>query len=341
MVWDESGKSYVDMLGGIAVNAARPRPPGRGRGGDPADRDPRPCLQPLRGRADGGPGRGAAGPGRPPGAGRSSPTPAPRPTRPPSSSPGGPGAPTWSRPRGAFHGRTMGALALTGQPAKADPFRPLPGDVTHVPYGDVERARRGGRRRDTAMVILEPIQGENGVIVPPAGYLAAAREITAAARRAARARRGADRHRPYRPLVRPPGRRRRARTSSPWPRGSAAGCRSAPAWSSATAADLLGPGSHGSTFGGNPVCLRGRAGGARHDRERGPARPREAARRAAAARHRGAGPSAGRRGAGRRAAARYRAHRAGLGRASPTTLRAAGLPRPTPSSPTRSGWPRR
>src|SRR5581483_11510166 len=38
---------------------------------------------------------------------------------------------------GGFHGRTMGALALTGQPAKADPFRPLPGDVVHVPYGDV------------------------------------------------------------------------------------------------------------------------------------------------------------------------------------------------------------
>ncbi|MEU7426487.1 acetylornithine transaminase [Streptomyces sp. NPDC040750] len=80
---------------------------------------------------------------------------------------------------GGFHGRTMGALALTGQPAKQTPFRPLPGDVTHVPYGDAQ-ALAAAVTEETALVIIEPVQGENGVVVPPAGYLKAARAITAA-----------------------------------------------------------------------------------------------------------------------------------------------------------------
>ncbi|MGV9316174.1 acetylornithine transaminase [Streptomyces sp. NPDC003691] len=80
---------------------------------------------------------------------------------------------------GGFHGRTMGALALTGQPAKQEPFRPLPGEVTHVPYGDAE-ALRAAVTEDTALVVIEPIQGENGVVTPPKGYLTEAREITRA-----------------------------------------------------------------------------------------------------------------------------------------------------------------
>ncbi|MFJ3787493.1 acetylornithine transaminase [Kitasatospora sp. NPDC090091] len=80
---------------------------------------------------------------------------------------------------GGFHGRTMGALALTGQPAKQAPFLPLPGDVTHVPFGDVE-ALRAAVTTETAAVFLEPIQGENGAIPLPDGYLVAAREITRA-----------------------------------------------------------------------------------------------------------------------------------------------------------------
>ncbi|MER6085709.1 acetylornithine transaminase [Streptomyces sp. NPDC001833] len=80
---------------------------------------------------------------------------------------------------GGFHGRTMGALALTGQPAKQDPFRPLPADVTHVPYGDPQ-ALAAAVTEETALVVIEPVQGENGVVVPPAGYLKAARAITAA-----------------------------------------------------------------------------------------------------------------------------------------------------------------
>ena len=78
----------------------------------------------------------------------------------------------------AFHGRTMGSLALTGQPSKQEPFAPLPGDVTHVPYGDVD-ALRLAVDDQTAAVFLEPIMGEGGVVTPPAGYLVAAREITA------------------------------------------------------------------------------------------------------------------------------------------------------------------
>jgi acetylornithine aminotransferase len=70
----------------------------------------------------------------------------------------------------------MGALAVTGQPAKRAPFEPLPGPVTFVPYGDVD-ALRDAVDGTTASVILEPVLGEAGVVVPPAGYLEAARQI--------------------------------------------------------------------------------------------------------------------------------------------------------------------
>jgi acetylornithine aminotransferase len=76
-----------------------------------------------------------------------------------------------------FHGRTMGALSLTGQAAKADPFRPLPGDVTFVPYGDTA-ALAAAVDETVAAVILEPIQGEAGVVVPPPDHLLQARRLT-------------------------------------------------------------------------------------------------------------------------------------------------------------------
>ncbi|MBV8179735.1 MAG: acetylornithine transaminase [Mycobacterium sp.] len=77
-----------------------------------------------------------------------------------------------------FHGRTMGALALTGHPEFSRQFAPLPGELTHVPYGDVD-ALASAVTDETAAVFLEPIMGEAGVVVPPAGYLVAARRITA------------------------------------------------------------------------------------------------------------------------------------------------------------------
>jgi acetylornithine/N-succinyldiaminopimelate aminotransferase len=77
---------------------------------------------------------------------------------------------------GSFHGRTMGALSLTGQSEKRDPFKPLIKDITHVPYGDMGAMLKKVSKK-TAMVIVEPIMGEAGVIVPPHGYLQALREL--------------------------------------------------------------------------------------------------------------------------------------------------------------------
>ena len=78
--------------------------------------------------------------------------------------------------QGAFHGRTMGALSMTGQPSKREPFLPLLKGIKHVPFGDIKTMRRAITAK-TAMVILEPIMGEAGVIVPPEDYLAQVREL--------------------------------------------------------------------------------------------------------------------------------------------------------------------
>lgn len=76
-----------------------------------------------------------------------------------------------------FHGKTLGALSLTPRAHYQDPFRPLVGDVAHVPYGDV-RALESTLDAGTAALILEPVQGEGGIVVPPPGYLRAARALT-------------------------------------------------------------------------------------------------------------------------------------------------------------------
>ena len=70
----------------------------------------------------------------------------------------------------SFHGRTIGALSLTGQPSKRNPFKPLIKGIKHVPFGDSAAMKRAITKK-TAMVIVEPIMGEAGVIVPPADYL--------------------------------------------------------------------------------------------------------------------------------------------------------------------------
>src|SRR5689334_2181083 len=153
---------------------------------------------------------------------------------------------------GAFHGRTMGSLALTGQPSKQEPFEPLPGNVTHVPYGDTE-ALAAAVDQTTAAVFLEPIMGEGGVVVPPAGYLAAAREITA--------RHGAL-------LVLDEVQTGMGRTGAFFAhqhdgitpdivtlaKGLGGGLPIGACLAIGATADLLTPGLHGSTFGGNPVC---------------------------------------------------------------------------------------
>ncbi|GFM16193.1 MULTISPECIES: acetylornithine transaminase [Mycobacteriaceae] len=153
---------------------------------------------------------------------------------------------------GAFHGRTMGSLALTGQPSKQAPFAPLPGDVTFVPYGDVD-ALRAAVDSSTAALFLEPIMGEGGVVVPPAGYLAAARDITAEHGallvldevQTGVGRTGAflaHQHDGVTPDV------------VTLAKGLGGGLPIGACLAIGATAELLTPGLHGSTFGGNPVC---------------------------------------------------------------------------------------
>jgi acetylornithine/N-succinyldiaminopimelate aminotransferase len=153
---------------------------------------------------------------------------------------------------GGFHGRTMGALALTGQPAKREPFEPMPPGVEFVPYGDAE-ALRAAVDADTAAVVLEPIQGESGVIIPPEGYLQAAREITAqhgALLVVDEVQTGIGRTGVWfahqRAGIVPDVVTLAKGLGGGLPLGACVGI--------GPAAELLGPGQHGTTFGGNPVC---------------------------------------------------------------------------------------
>ena len=153
--------------------------------------------------------------------------------------------------QGAFHGRTMGALSLTGQPSKREPFLPLIKGVKHVPYGDIEAMRKAVTKK-TAMVIIEPIMGEAGVIVPPADYLQQLRALCDD--------KGAL-------LVMDAVQTGMGRTGD-WfgyeysgitpdvitlAKGLGGGLPLGAMIALGKAADLFQPGDHGSTFGGNPV----------------------------------------------------------------------------------------
>jgi acetylornithine aminotransferase len=153
--------------------------------------------------------------------------------------------------QGAFHGRTMGALSLTGQPSKREPFLPLIKGVKHVPYGNIEAMRKAVSKK-TAMVIIEPIMGEAGVIVPPADYLQEVRALCDA--------KGAL-------LVIDAVQTGMGRTGD-WfgyeysgitpdvitlAKGLGGGLPLGAMIALGKAADLFQPGDHGSTFGGNPV----------------------------------------------------------------------------------------
>jgi acetylornithine/N-succinyldiaminopimelate aminotransferase len=153
---------------------------------------------------------------------------------------------------GAFHGRSMGALALTHNPKYRAPFEPLPGEVNFIPYGDAE-ALASAVDETVAAVVLEPIQGENGVVVPPDGYLARARELC-------------DQHGAL--LWMDEVQTGMGRCGS-WlvhvdegvtanivtvAKGLGNGFPVGACIATGQASRLLGPGSHGSTFGGNPVA---------------------------------------------------------------------------------------
>jgi len=157
---------------------------------------------------------------------------------------------------GGFHGRTMGSLALTSKEAYRTPFAPLPGEVTFVPYGDAD-ALAAAVTDETAAIVLEPIQGEAGVVVPPEGYLAAARAIAdthgallwfdEVQSGVGRTGRWFAHHAPHIGGGVTPDIVTLAKgLGGGFPIGACLGV--------GAAGDLLEPGNHGTTFGGNPVA---------------------------------------------------------------------------------------
>ena len=86
------------------------------------------------------------------------------------------GKPAFLSTHGSYHGKTLGALSASGRDKYKDPFRPLLETFNFVPFGDID-AMAAAMNASIAAVIIEPIQGENGILVPPVGYLAAVRKL--------------------------------------------------------------------------------------------------------------------------------------------------------------------
>lgn len=159
---------------------------------------------------------------------------------------------------GSFHGRTMGALALTANPKYREPFEPLPGEVVFLPFGDVD-ALREAADESTAAILVEAVQGENGVVPLPEGYLRAAREIAdsvGALLWVDEVQTGMGRCGEYFAHL---GEGVLADLIT-LAKGLGNGFPMGVCLATGRAADLLQPGQHGTTFGGNPVA--GAAGNA-------------------------------------------------------------------------------
>ena len=182
-VWDAEGNRYLDFFPGWGCNLLGHCPPRgrRSRAGASRHADPRAqhLVHARQGRWAQAAVRDAASAGR-----RSSATRAPRPTRPRSSSPGCTrrrSATRSSPSTGGFHGRTLAATAATAQPKYHEGLGPLMAGFVYAPFGDLDAVAKliDG---ETAAILIEPMQGEGGINIPPAGFLAGLRRTVRRAR---------------------------------------------------------------------------------------------------------------------------------------------------------------
>lgn len=182
-VWDEDGKRYLDLLGGIAVNALGHAHPAvvaavtrqlttLGHTSNLYATEPAIALAETLQQLLGSPQARTFF--------ANSGTEAVECALKIARRAGGPTRPRMVAAEHSFHGRSIGSLSVTGNAAKREPFAPLPYPTTFVPYGDPE-ALAASVDATVAAVILEPTLGEAGVVPPPPGYLTRAREICDAA----------------------------------------------------------------------------------------------------------------------------------------------------------------